>query len=59
MSRWAWDVTAGLGLALLTGGLAWVFPPLGLIVCGCVILALGLWGAQLQARAEARRRGEE
>lgn len=33
-----------LGLALFTAGLAWIWPPLGLIGAGVVLMGAGLFG---------------
>ena len=34
-----WTVTVGLlGFALLIGGVAWIYPPAGLIVAGALLL---------------------
>lgn len=42
------DVVFLLGLLLIAVGLYFVYWPLALIVPGCVLLILGIWGAKTQ-----------
>jgi hypothetical protein len=39
------DVLAGVGLVLIGCGLAMWSVPLALVVTGCIVLAIGLYGA--------------
>jgi hypothetical protein len=41
--NWPRNALALAGLALLTGGAAWAWPPAGLIVPGCLLFASAVW----------------
>lgn len=53
-----YDALCLLGLALLCVGLWMIYPPAAVIVCGAVLLRMGLRGGSRQtapARAESER----
>lgn len=45
MGKWVWDLLAVVGGGLVTAGLAWIYPPLGLIFPGGVLIGVAIWGA--------------
>lgn len=49
---WLWARPAGaafaLGLLLFAGGLSWVWPPLGLIGAGLIVMGVSLFGGRKQ-----------
>jgi hypothetical protein len=38
------DATAIIGLIMLFVGCSWAWPPLGLIVCGAILILAAAWG---------------
>ena len=54
-----WDAMAAAGLALMGGGLWWVYPPAALIVCGLALLALGVAGAKNKEEDEVQNDGQQ
>ena len=55
MTALVWDSLALAGVALVAGGLWWIYPPLALLELGAVCLLLGIWGANLIARERTKR----